>query len=45
MEEGITLDARTHFIDKDHYEWVLVAKSQDGNVLAEVRGNVARRTE
>ncbi|MEX2215079.1 MAG: hypothetical protein WD768_13170 [Phycisphaeraceae bacterium] len=42
---GNTVEAATHWIDNDHYEWGAVTKDKDGNVLMDQTGKGTRRKE
>jgi hypothetical protein len=40
---GVTSKGTTHFIDKDHYEFRLIAKDSDGKVYQDMKTMLTRR--
>jgi hypothetical protein len=42
---GVTSKGTTHFIDKDHYEFRLIARDSDGKVYQDMKNTLTRRVD
>jgi len=42
MGGGMTVETLDHFIDKDHYDWVVVVKDKDGHALNRLSAHSVR---